>query len=130
VALREGDVFEYVFDVGPQHSAKHVGSGDVEVLSTPSLILFMEEACLKYSQEGLEEGKTTVGTRLDVYHVKAAPVNTKVKVRGRLLSVDGRRLLFWVEAFWKDVRIGYGLHERFIVDKEKFISKVREAIKG
>ncbi len=129
MVLREGEEFEYVFEAGSQHSAKHVGSGDVEVLSTPSLVLFMEKACLKYSQKGLEGGKTTVGTRLDVYHVRAAPVNTRIRIKGRLLSADGRRLLFWVEAFWEGVRIGYGLHERFIVDKEKFINKVREAIR-
>ncbi len=123
--MKVGDSFEYVFKTGHEHSARHLGSGDVDVLSTPSMILFMEEACRRYSDEGLRPKETTVGIHVDVYHFKAAPTGSEIKVRGKLLSMDGRRLTFWVEAWWGDVKIGQGLHERYIVNREEFIRRLR-----
>lgn len=120
-----GGKFSFKFKVGPEHSAKHVGSGDVDVLSTPSMILFMEEACRRFMDRYLPESETTVGTRVDVYHVRAAPIGSEIEVRGTLLAVEGRRLVFWVEAWHGDRRIGYGMHERYVVNREAFLSKLR-----
>ncbi len=120
-----GEKFSFKFKAGPEHSAKHVGSGDVDVLSTPSMILFMEEACRRFMDERLPEGETTVGTRVDVYHVKAAPTDSEIEVRGALLAVEGRKLVFWVEAWHGDQRIGYGVHERYVVNREAFINKLK-----
>ncbi len=108
-----------------QHSAKHVGSGSVEVLSTPSMILFMEETCRVFSDEHLPEGQTTVGIHVDVYHVRPAPIGSEVEIRSTLLQFDGKKLVFWVEAWCSGTLIGYGLHERAVVDKEKFLLRVK-----
>jgi fluoroacetyl-CoA thioesterase len=113
------------FVVREEHSAKHLGSGDVAVLSTPSMILFMENTALELAQRYLPEGKTTVGIGVDVRHLRAAPVGAEIEVRAELLSVDGKRLVFWVEAWWGDKKIGHGLHERAIVDREEFLQKVK-----
>lgn len=111
--------------ITPQHTAKHVGSGTLEVLSTPSMISFMEETCCVFAGESLPETQTTVGTHVDVYHVKPALVGSEVEVRSTLLQVDGKRLVFWVEAWSSDTLIGYGIHERAVVDREKFLSKLK-----
>lgn len=108
-----------------QHSAKHVGSGSVEVLSTPSMILFMEETCRIFADEHLPEGQTTVGVHVDVYHVRPAPIGSEIEIHATLLQSDGRKLMFWVEAWCSGALIGYGLHERAVVDKEKFLSRVK-----
>lgn len=107
-----------------QHSAKHVGSGSVEVLSTPSMILFMEETCRIFADEHLPEGQTTVGVHVDIHHVRPAPIGSEVEIHTTFLQTDGKRLMFWVEAWCSGVLIGYGLHERAIVDKEKFLSRI------
>lgn len=126
--LVKGLVHSKRFVVGEEHTASHLGSGDVAVLSTPSMILFMESTALELAQRYLPEGKTTVGIGIDVRHLRAAPVGAEIEVRAELLSVDGKRLVFWVEAWWGDKKIGHGVHERAIVDKEEFLSRLRKEL--
>ncbi len=111
------------FKAGPEHSASHLGSG-AEVLSTPSLISFMERAC-KALAEPLPKGQTTVGVRIDVHHLRAAPIGAEIEVKATLLSIDGRRLVFWAEAFRDGERIGQGIHERRIIDEDEFLKGLR-----
>ena len=115
------------FVVREEHTATHLGSGDVAVLSTPSMILFMESTALELAQRYLPEGKTTVGVGIDVRHLRAAPVGAEIEVRAELLSVDGNRLVFWVEAWWGDKKIGHGVHERAIVDREAFLARLKKS---
>jgi len=117
-----------VFRVSSEHSAKHVGSGDVEVLSTPSMILFMEMVSLELAQKYLPNELTTVGTRVDVKHLNPAPVGAEIVAESKLVKQEGRKLVFEVKATWRDLVIGEGIHERFIVDRKKFIEKVRKLI--
>jgi len=119
--------FEESFKVGDKHSAKHLGSGDVSVLSTPSMILFMEEACRVFADDNLGKDQTTVGIHVDIYHVRACPVGSEIRVRAKVLRVDRKRIVFWVEAWRGDELIGYGLHERYVINKEAFLNKVRVA---
>jgi len=114
------------FIVGREHTAIHLGSGDVAVLSTPSMILFMESTALELARRHLPEDKTSVGVGVDVRHLRAAPVGAEIEVRAELLSIDGNRLVFWVEAWWGDKKIGHGVHERAIVDKEEFLARAQK----
>jgi len=114
------------FVVGDEHVAKHVGSGDVEVLSTPSMIAFMERVALECVQVFLPEGYTTVGTAVEVKHLNPAPKGAEVEVVAKLVEVEGRRLKFEVEARWGSVLVGKGVHERFVVERLKFLERVRE----
>ena len=125
MSVAPGEKFSFKFTTSSEHSAKHVGSGDVDVLSTPSMILFMEEACRRYMDDRLPESETTVGTRVDIYHVKAAPVGSEIEVHGTLLAIEGRKLVFWVEVWHNGRRIGYGVHERYIVNREAFLRKLK-----
>jgi len=114
--------------VREEHSARSVGSGHVKVLSTPSMIAFMEGVSRDLVQPYLPEGYTTVGTRVDVRHLNPAPVGHEITVRSELIAVEGRKLIFKVEAFWKEYKIGEGKHERYIVNLERFIDKVKRNI--
>ena len=127
--LRKGLKFSKKFRVTKEHTAKHLGSGDVEVLSTPSLILFMEETCRVFTDEYLPEERTTVGTLVNIRHMKAAPVGAEIEVRAEVLSVDGRRLTYWVEAWWGDRKIGQGIHERVIVNRKEFMEALVKELK-
>ena len=104
-------------------SAKAMGSGTLAVYATPAMIALMEQTAAE-SVEGLvEEGKTTVGTKIDAEHLAATPVGMKVTCKSELIDVDNRRLVFRIEAFDEAGLIGKAHHERFIIDQERFIEK-------
>lgn len=104
-------------------TAKSLGSGDLDVYATPSMISLMELTSRCAVGPYLEEGMTTVGTLVNVSHVSATPIGMKVSCTATLTEIDGRRLVFEVEASDEKGLIGKGTHERFIVDSVKFQSK-------
>lgn len=109
--------------VTKENTAAGIGSGSLEVFSTPMMILLMEESCFMSVNDILEVGFTTVGTCVNVKHLSATPLGMKVVIKSELIKVDGRALTFKVEAYDEKGLIGEGIHERFIVNNEKFQSK-------
>lgn len=109
--------------VSDENVASKVGSGLVPVFATPMMIALIESAAAESVQPYLEEGQTTVGTSINVSHVSATPIGMKVWAKCILLVVDRKRLVFEVKAYDERGLIGEGMHERFIVEKEKFLAK-------
>ena len=109
--------------VTKQNTAAGIGSGSLEVFSTPIMILLMEESCFMSVSDKLDEGFTTVGISVDVRHLSATPLGMKVEIKSELIKIDGRALTFKVEAYDEKGIIGEGIHERFIVNNEKFQAK-------
>ena len=109
--------------VKPGYTAASLKSGLLEVLATPIMIAWMEECCMECVQPRLEEGFGTVGTLVNVTHEAPTPVGGEVTVSCFLRQVDGRRLVFAVEASDKGGIIGRGSHERFVVNGAKFQEK-------
>lgn len=101
------------------------GSGLHDVFSTPAMIAFMEQTAMRAVEACLDEGEGTVGTEISVKHVRATAVGKDVTCTATLQEVNGRRLLFHVEVSDETAIIGEGHHERFIIDNEKFISKIK-----
>lgn len=106
--------------------AAAVHSGAVMVFSTPHLIGLMEGASFDAAQPHLLPGETTVGTRVDIEHLEACPVGVEVTAEAELAQVDGRRLSFNVLVRAGDVLLGRGRHDRFIVQEERFLARVKE----
>lgn len=104
-------------------SAKIMGSGALDVLATPKMIAMLEKAAWESIQQYLEEGCGTVGTLMNVTHDAATPLGMKVCCTSELVEIDGKKLVFKVEAFDEKGHIGGGMHERFVVNNEKFQSK-------
>lgn len=104
-------------------TAAALGDFGVVVLGTPYMINLMEIACAKAVEAELEPGQTTVGTVVDVKHLAATPIDMRVTAAAELLEVDGRRLVFRVEASDEREKIGEGRHERFIVDLARFLER-------
>ncbi len=109
--------------VTQENTAKARKSGTLEVLATPAMIELMEETAWKSVADELEEGTGTVGTSLNMKHLSATPVGMKVFCHTILTEVDGRRLVFSVDVEDEAGKIGAGIHERFIIQSEKFQKK-------
>lgn len=100
-----------------------------EVFATGFMVGFLEWACIKAINPHLDwPNEQTVGTHIDVSHVAATPPGFEVTAKVKLIEVDGRRLLFEVEAHDGVELISKGKHERFIIRKDKFASKMKEKI--
>ncbi len=107
-------------------TASSVGSGGVDVLSTPSMILLFEQIARDAVQPALPEGFTTVGTRVDIEHISATPMGEKVRAGASVIEVNGRRIIFAVCASDRHGTVGRGTHERFVVDLGRFMEKLAE----
>ena len=121
--IEVGMNFTVKITVGDQDTAKAVGSGTLAVLATPRMIALMEEASYKCIAAELESGSSSVGTLMNVKHLSATPVGMDVSASAEVTEVDGRRVVFKVEAYDAKGIIGEGVHERFIVFEEKFVAK-------
>src|SRR5216110_2723307 len=84
--------------VGEEHTAPRIGSGKVRVLATPVMINLIEAAALDAVEHLLPMGHQSLGTRLDVRHLAATPVGLRVEATAEVVRVDGRNILFRVEA--------------------------------
>jgi len=106
-------------------TADRWGSGLVPVFGTPALVGLMEGAAVRALTEYLPPGQTSVGGRIDLRHLAPTPVGMHVRARAEVLEVEGRRLVFHVEAWDEVEKIGEATHERFIVAEERFVAKAR-----
>ena len=104
--------------------AKNVGSGSLDVFATPAMLALMENAAMNAVAGDLPSGSTTVGSLLNVKHVRPSKLGDIVKATATLVEIEGRRLTFNVVAVDSKGLIGEGTHERFIVDTARFLSKL------
>ena len=111
--------------VEPSQTALNVGSGSLEVLATPAMIALMEKASALLVQEYLDECETTVGTKVNISHVAASLVGDEITIISKLVDVEKRRLSFYVKAVSGDKLLGEGEHERFVINSEKFMNKLK-----
>jgi predicted thioesterase len=114
--------------IGEEHTAPFVGSGRVRVLATPVMINLMEAAALDAVEKLLPAGHQSLGIRLDVRHYAATPVGMRVRATATLTRVDGRTFDFRVEARDDKEPIGDGLHQRVVVNVERFDKRVQDKI--
>ena len=115
--LEAGPVGEVQATVEASMLASAIGSGALDVFATPWLVALLERAACAAVEGRLGDAtQTTVGVRLDVKHMAPSPLGAEVRARAELVQVEGRRLVFRVEAFDAHERIGEGTHERAIVD--------------
>ena len=100
------------------------------MFGTPFMCALMEEASWKSIAPHLEEGQSTVGTRLEVSHDSATPLGMKVWAESEITQADGKRIVLKVAAYDEKGLIGQGVHERFIVTDERFLAKAARKREG
>jgi fluoroacetyl-CoA thioesterase len=128
--LAPGLIGEATTVVTETDTAGHWGSGLVPVFGTPALVGLIEGAAVQALAGHLPPGRTSVGGRIDVHHLAPTPVGMHVRAHAELLEVEGRRLVFHVEAWDEVEQIGRATHERFIVDEERFVAQAKAKIES
>ena len=109
--------------VTDQLTAAAIGSGSVEVFATPYMVAAMENAACEALRPYYGEGENSVGTKLESSHDAATPVGMKYWAEAEVTEVDRRRVVLKVTAYDETGVIGSGVHERFIIQMEKFLAK-------
>lgn len=104
--------------------AKTMKSGSLEVFATPAMCALMEEAAQAAVQPELNDGEGTVGIALSISHDAPSPMGATITATATVTAVEGRKISFAIEASDGIGIIGKGTHERFVINKEKFMSKV------
>ena len=117
-----GDILTLTHTVEAHETAEILGSGGLPVYSTPSMICLMELTAYKLA-EG--HGHQTVGTKVNISHMKASKVGTELKASAEVLEFEGRRILYKVTVADEAGIVGEGTHERFIIDPERFMAKLK-----
>ena len=105
-------------------TAAQYGSGLLEVFATPAMVALMENAAHKLAQSIVAEGEDSVGTEVNIKHIRATPVGATVYAEAELIEREDRKLTFKVMAYDNNGEIGNGTHTRFIISPEKFMKKI------
>ncbi|MBI3128219.1 MAG: thioesterase family protein [Candidatus Tectomicrobia bacterium] len=114
--------------VADEHVPPHLRGTNAEVVSTPSLVLFMEIAAFRSIEPYLAPGFTSVGTVVELKHLAGTPKGMKLEVRSLLVERDRRRFVFVCEIFDEVEKVAEGRHERFAVPRERKNEKLAEKI--
>ena len=123
--MKIGDTFEVRQVVTDAVTAEAAGSGGMRVFGTPFMIAMMENAAFRLMQLELPEGKSSVGTKVDIVHTAPTPLGMKVTVKAEVaaISANGKMVDFKVTATDEAGPIGEGTHQRAVIDKERFLAK-------
>jgi predicted thioesterase len=122
-----------MFEIGLKHTSEltvdesvtaiQMGSGDLPVLATPAMMALMENAAMLAVKDELPEGCTTVGGHIASSHLKPSKIGETLIATAEVTKVEGKKIEFNVAAYAGETLLGEGTHLRFIVDRERFMSK-------
>lgn len=110
------------FIVSDEFVTKHIEG--LEILSTPSLVLLIEKTAKDCIQPHLPTGYTSVGTQINVKHMNPVPRGEKVLIEASVTEVAGRKIVFVAKSFWNKIVVGEAVHERYVVNIDKFKEKI------
>ena len=119
--MKTGDTYTIQHIVAENETAEILGSGGLPVYSTPSMICLMELTAYKLAEQF---GHQTVGTKVNISHLKACKVGTPVTAVAEVMEYEGRRIMYKVTVSDESGLMGEGTHERFIIDPERFMAKL------
>lgn len=122
--LETGRTYTQEITVTPKDTAIVYGSGKLEVFATPAMIGLMENTAIRCLEGLLEPDTDTVGIEINTKHTKATAVGQKVTCKATIIEIDGRRIRFELDAWDDKGAIGHAVHDRFIINPEKFMNKL------
>ena len=127
LTAKVGATKERKIRINSNQSASFLWEGE-NVFSTPSMISEMEETCrlLLKEQFIIDREWDSVGTFVEIKHLAATPVGAEVFLKAKVALVNGRRVMFDIEASDRIEKIGQGTHERFVINIPKFRTRFIE----
>ena len=118
--------FKENYLVQENNTAKNMGSGDLDVLATPSLVAFMENAAKNYLNIFLTDELGSVGSNININHLAPTLIGKEITVQGKITEIIKEKIIiFSLEAYVEDKKIGDSIHTRVIINNEKFLSKLK-----
>ncbi len=121
--FKVGETLTAEYTVDFESTAAHIGNVGVEVLSTPSMIRFMETTCARILFKKIPKNYRPVGSKINIDHISSTPVHMRITVKSTLESLEGKKARFNVEAFNEKTKIGCGIIEQHIINIEDFLNK-------
>ncbi len=109
-------------------TAERTGNKGVDVLATSVLVQLIEQAATDCLAPSLEEGQVSLGTQIELEHREPVPVGFIVKVEVEIVTIDGPRVTFAVRVFDEQEAVAEGSHERYIIERSKFLAKLQEKL--
>lgn len=125
--ITPGTYRSQIYAVKEEHTASHIGSGDLQVLSTPMLIAFMENTALHLLAEYLTPGHSSVGMHVDVRHLAPTAMGQTVRIEATVQDVNGRKVDFRVDAWEGDKLVGTGSHRRAVIEVARFLEEIEKS---
>lgn len=127
MTIEIGTQYSKSIEIKASETAIELGSGGLDVYGTPALVALMENVALSAIKPFLKETEDSVGIEIKVQHLKASTVGEKINCTAQVSNIEGARIYFdLVATNEKDEVIGKGTHIRFIVDKDRFMSKLKK----
>jgi fluoroacetyl-CoA thioesterase len=116
---------EKKYTVKKIHLANSIKSGDLSVLSTPYLLAFIENICMEYINNTIDDNLTSVGVKVDLKHIKPSLEKDIIKCIIKKINKINNKLIFNVEVLCNDIVIGVCTHTRYIVNKNDFMCNIK-----
>jgi fluoroacetyl-CoA thioesterase len=110
--------------------ARCTSRGDYKVFSTPSMTQLVESTANQLAAPHLRPGQGQVGTLVTIRHMAPTPMGKKVRAEAELLAIDRRRLSFKVKVYDEVEQVGEAEHERFVIDLDKYMERLRKKIEA
>lgn len=122
--IKRGLFLEIKENVTESMSAEKIGSGALNVYSTPSMIALMEKTSMLCVNSLLNENETTVGGAVNIRHYKPTAIGRTVICKSKVTNIQGKKIDFEVEVTESGDVIGNGQHTRFIVKNDLFMKNL------
>ncbi len=118
--LEPGMFIEKEILTTPDMAASRFHGSSPRVLSTPSLITFMQTTCADLMAPFLDKREMAVSTRLEMSHLASTPIGMNITIRAEIIRIEGKQIFFKVQAFDETEKIGEGFNDMYIIDEERF----------
>lgn len=117
--------YSTTFEVTQKYMAKELGSGTLSVLGTPGLIAMVENVCMNAVAKDLEKDETTVGSAIDIKHLKPSVLGALITIKVERKETDGKLFEFGYQAFDGEKLIATGTHSRVKVNSLTFMERIK-----
>ncbi len=127
-SFQAGMSIERKIETKPEMAASRFHENSPRVLSSPSLITFMQTTCADLMAPFLDPTEMVVSVRMEMSHLASTPIGSTITVRAEIDRIEGDKVYFKIDAFDEVEKIAAGYNEMFIINEERFERGVRRKL--